>query len=98
MTEIDVSGCKFFITEHIEDGYTEDDGCVYIKNACGINGTECCLVPECYYKQLKSLEQENAKLKEKLEKIKDIVVANYTCKCALEELMNVLIEGAEDEK
>ena len=43
------------------------------------------------------LAEENKKLKEKLEKIKDIVVANYTCKCALEELMNIFIEGAEDE-
>ena len=46
--------------------------------------------PNCTFKKLKRCEQ-------KLEKIKEIVVANYSCKCALEELMNVFIEGAENE-
>lgn len=63
MTEIYVSRCGFFI----RGGYTKDDGCVYIKNACEINGTECCLVPECYYKQLKRLEAENREFKACLE-------------------------------
>lgn len=65
INSVDVSGCRFFIKEYIEDGYTEDDGCVYIKNACGINGTECCIVAGCYYKQLKGL-------KKTLEDIKNI--------------------------
>jgi hypothetical protein len=68
---VDVSRCRFFIKEYIEDGYTEDDGCVYIKNSCGINGTECCLVPDCYYKKMKRLEAENAKMKQVFEEINE---------------------------
>lgn len=34
--------------------------------------------PNCYYKQLKRLEAENAKLKEALEKIKSIIDNDFT--------------------
>lgn len=44
------------------------------------------------------LAEENKKLKEKLEKIKNIVVANYTCKCALEDIINIFEEGVEDDR
>lgn len=55
---VDVSGCDFY----------ELCGC--IENNHEIN--ECKDNPDCYYKQLKRLEQENKELKSALEKIRDI--------------------------
>jgi len=101
MTEIDVSGCKFYY-----DTYCNDDN--YLYGACAER--------DCYYKRLKRLEQENAKLKEKLEKIKEYAetalkanycnncdgvgipeCGDYECHtCALDKIMDV-IKGAEDE-
>lgn len=63
MTEIidgvDVSGC----------GYAEKS----IPVDCSIDNCFCYENNDCYYKQLKKIEQENAKLKEKLEKIKEFI-------------------------
>ena len=59
MTEIDVSGCRY-----------------YRKNKeCDIWGIPCQMKEFCYYKMLK---QENAKLKEALEKINSIIDNDFT--------------------
>lgn len=115
MTEIDVSGCE---------GY-KDKHCRYETSIMFTEGNLCSKFPNCYYKQLKRLEQrliaaeqteqeateivaefkaENAKLKEKLEKIKEAInkcMEFRVCgKCKLyKECDKILkiIEGAEDE-
>jgi len=62
INDVDVSGCEnYSALEHLKtnNGFDEhpDFCCNYIDHIC-INH------PNCYYKQLKRLEQENAELKE----------------------------------
>lgn len=66
--EIDVSGCRFI---------DEYEHCGICKELCEghcliLQDIECKTYEDCYYRQLKMLEQENAKLKEALEEIKKV--------------------------
>lgn len=62
MTEIDVSVCE---------GY-KDKHCRYNTSIMFTEGNLCSNFPDCHYRQLKRLEQENEKLKEGLEEIKEV--------------------------
>lgn len=76
MTEIDVSGCKFYYDTYCNDGN-------YLYGACAER--------DCYYKQLKRLELENAKLKELLETrcYNEVEFENKKLKETLEEIKNI---------
>ena len=52
------------------------------KILCGVSGI-CANNPNCYYKQLKRLEQENKQMKSALEEIKDLCIhyKNTNDKC-----------------
>ena len=65
---VDVAGCKNYISVYTEDTDVE------INNCCTLTYTPCQFEKKnCYYKQLKRLEQENAELKQTLQEIKSIV-------------------------
>lgn len=69
MTEIDVSGCEYYI-----------DSVCYFKKYFGVS---CSKNLNCNYKRLKRCEQENAKLKEELaeaNQLKDMYHTYYRAK------------------
>lgn len=94
---VDVSGCKCF---YINDSHPERKECInpYCKGLCKYN-------PNCYYKQLKRLEQEKAEIKkylgisdktiiqrlEELQEFKDkLKISEYNYKQALDEIEKYL--------
>lgn len=98
MTEMDVSGCEYYNSGTYEE-----------EPYCGIDEEHpytCISDENCYYKQMKRLEAENTKLKEKLEEIKEICdsyartedyVICSTFNEFLDKVFNIVI-GAEDER
>lgn len=82
MAEIDVSGCEHFIKYDKKKPICRSGGCQRVYKSC-----LCAENIDCHYRQLKRLEfenkllkadyeaseAENAKLKEKLEKIEEII-------------------------
>lgn len=68
---VDVAGCNEFL---------EPDGC----DSADCASFQCDRNPNCYYKQLKRLEQENKELKEKIIELSEekghLIVENYTLK------------------
>ena len=72
---VNVAGCNFFIEDYqrannIEGRYE------HCKNVCELNGDNyfyCEMNKNCYYKQLKRLEQENAELKYEIDRQKDTI-------------------------
>lgn len=59
---VNVARCNLYM-EHLHEDAYEDDGCVDVDNFCCLHMDECKKCPNCYYKQLKRLEQDNARLK-----------------------------------
>lgn len=70
---VDVSGCNFYIQDYqrannIKGKYE------HCKDVCDLNGDNyfyCKMNKDCYYKQLKRLEQENERLKAELRPLED---------------------------
>ena len=64
---VNVAGCKFYVKHCIEDCYDER---VDLYKYCQMFGSECTNEKDCYYKQLKRLEQENEKLRKENRELK----------------------------
>ena len=74
-----------------------------IKNYCAIFNNKCLCNPDCYFKQLQRLKQENEELKYKNDRQKDTIIYlnNYDMchktliqyKQALEEIREILCQG-----
>ena len=90
MEDIDVSECYYLINYDPPKGQGNWCGAIH-KGACKIYSKDCKYNENCYYKQLKRLEQENKQLKEEVEELKD--VCNYcvmhTYKSALIDIKNI---------
>lgn len=60
MSEIDVSKCRYNYTS------ITDDSCCYAESERHVIMRKCEDFPNCYYRQLQQLKQENEELKEKI--------------------------------
>ena len=69
MKDIDVSECCYLINHDPPKGQGNWCGAIH-KGACKVYSKDCEYNENCYYKQLKRLEQENKQLKEEIEKLK----------------------------
>lgn len=86
MEDIDVSECCYLINYDPPKGQGNWCGAIH-KGACKIYSKDCKYNENCYYKQLKRLEQENKQLKEEIEELKD--VCNY---CVMHTYNSALID------
>ena len=91
---VDVAGCKHYKTETCLADYLFTD--------MAFSEAKCVLSPNCYYKQLKRLEQENKELKEfKKEVLKPVFLPNIeekvtnTYRSALEEIRDLAKDAKE---
>lgn len=103
MTKIDVRECEHYWNTHNLELCKINFDNNYYSNGLPL-AEKCSEHKDCYYKQLKRLEAENAKLKEALEKIKVMIEpckasdSCFTCKfdfCANYEIAKILKEVLE---
>jgi hypothetical protein len=67
---VNVAGCKYY-TQDYQRANNIEGRYEHCKDVCELNGDNyfyCKMNNDCYYKQLKRLEQENKELKEKIKK------------------------------
>ena len=81
---VNVAGCKF-LEEAVRYNNKAVCSCTDVRDCEGDLFIECCgEKPNCYYKQLKRLEQENKELKEKIIELSEekghLIVENNTLK------------------
>ena len=84
---VDVSECEF---------YTTMEDCVGIHDLCEQLDDYCSIKKDCYYKQLKRLEQENAELKAYMDVNEDFKTAWKELKAENERLKEKIIKLSEE--
>lgn len=73
MRNVDVSECCYLINYDPPKGQGTWCGAIH-KGACKVYSADCKYNENCYYKQLKRLEQENAELKAENEQLKEEIL------------------------
>ena len=96
---VDVAGCEFYFEDN---GVIAPDGTPERANLCTSpersceNSDSCYCNKDCYYKQLKRLEQENKKLKKDVQLFKCLdTFGESECHCACRCLGNEFCEDAD---
>ena len=69
---VNVAGCFYFIDHTPPKGQGDWCGAIH-KGACKVYSKDCEYNPNCYYKQLKRLKQENKQMKSALEEIRELL-------------------------
>lgn len=89
---VNVAGCCYLFKFKGFDDFNEE----YTEWSCNISGSSCENSDNCYYKQLKRLEQENKKLKKDVQLFKCLdTFGENECHCACRCLGNEFCEDAD---